>query len=507
MSQQLPCIDFEKLFQTMPVPRFIVRVEQEVGHFTLSHANALALEYFDKSLEQIEGRSVEAFMSHDSAVHFQQSFEVCTLRRQSVTIQTVPSVPHKIRVSGFHVSPILDDQDEAVAFLDVVGQVDVADQSVLQRERDDALSLLTSIFEVSEVGIIVSNDSGQIVRVNDSFVRTFGWDREELIDSDIISFITPDERDRARQTYEEFVKSGLRSSGELKFIHKNGSIANVLFTTATMELSQRRRFQVTTVMDITLRKQMEESLRQAKEQADSASRAKSNFLANMSHELRTPMNAILGFSEMMIKETFGPLGHAKYKEYLEDVHSSAEHLLQIINEVLDMSKIEAERIELDEHEISIEELMQSVIRMMASKTFDNDIDITLEMQDNLPLLHADERLVRQIFINLVTNAVKFSPRGEGIAITIRQAEGEGLEIVIQDNGPGIPADKIQHVLEPFGQIADSADNQSNQGTGLGLPLAKAMIDLHDGRLTLESQDRKGTRVSVIFPQNRLVPQG
>lgn len=193
--------------------------------------------------------------------------------------------------------------------LDILGQPDVSDQSILQRERDDAILLLTSVFDVSEIAIVVTDCNGRIVRVNDAFIRTYGWSRDELINAEVAGVVTPDEREMARDNHREYITNGVRSSGEMKIIRKDGSIANSLFTTATIELSQKRRFQVTTVMDITLRKQMEQSLRMAKDQADTANRAKSTFLANMSHELRTPLNAIIGFSEMMEKETFGPLAN------------------------------------------------------------------------------------------------------------------------------------------------------------------------------------------------------
>jgi two-component system cell cycle sensor histidine kinase PleC len=338
-----------ELFQKMPVPRFIV--EARGGEeYVVSEINDLALKYFDLSAEQIVGHNIRDFMSPENARHFQQSFEVSCSKRRAVTIQALPGVPSNLRVYGFYISPMLGAPimggDGNITYLDVIGQLDVSDQSILQRERDDAISLMSSIFDVSEVGVVVTDHNARIIRVNESFVRTYGWSRDELINSDVITLVTPDERNLARRNHDEFIRTGIRSSGEMKIIRKDGSIANALFTTATLELSQKRRYQVTTVMDITLRKQMEESLRLAKDQADTANRAKSAFLANMSHELRTPLNAIIGFSEMMIKETFGGLGHDKYKEYLGDVHASANHLLEIINEVLDMSKIEAGRIEL-----------------------------------------------------------------------------------------------------------------------------------------------------------------
>ena len=267
--------NFKQFFNAMKIPRFIVR---PVGRekYVVDAANDLSLRYFDLSQDQVVNKNIDEFMDADNALHFQQSFEVSVSKKRSVTIQALPGVPGSVRVYGFYISPILNDVGE-VEYLDVIGQLDVADQSIVQRERDDAISLLTSIFDVSEVGIIVTDINARIVRVNESFIRIYGWSRDELINADISGLVTPDEREAATRNHEEYIRTGIRSSGEMKIIRKDGSIANALYTSATLELSQKRRFQVTTVMDITLRKQMEESLRMAKDQADAANRAKSVF--------------------------------------------------------------------------------------------------------------------------------------------------------------------------------------------------------------------------------------
>jgi PAS domain S-box-containing protein len=357
------------------------------------------------------------------------------------------------------------------------------------------------VFDVSEVGIVVTDQQQRIVRINDSFIRIYGWNRNELIGKEYIEIITPDERQQVRRNHEEFLRSGIRSSGEMKLIRKDGNIANALFTTAALELSHGRRFQVTTIMDITLRKQMEITLRMAKEQADAANQAKSTFLANMSHELRTPLNAIIGFSEMMMKETFGKLGNDRYKEYLGDIHLSARHLLEIINEVLDMSKIEAGRVELDEEKLNVGQLITAVTRMMASRAFSAGLKLEEHVQDDLPPLIADPRLVRQILINLVGNAVKYSNNGGTVSVTAQLTPTGSMQLIVDDDGIGIPQNRIKDALEPFGQVSKPSDNRG--GTGLGLPLAKAMAELHDGSLELISEFGKGTRVIIELPPERV----
>ena len=499
--------EFKTLFAKMPIPRFIVE-QISGGKYKIICANDLALAYFNRQEQQVLDRDISQFMDSETFVHFQQSFEVCSKRKRSVSIQALPSVPGGVRVYGFWITPILDDEGELLYF-DVIAQPNTSDESSLQRERDDAMSLIASIFEVSEIAIVVTDHAGRIVRVNDSFIRTYGWSREELINADFVELITPDERERGRRNHDKFVETGIRSSGEMRLIRRDGSIANALFTSATLELSQKRRFLVTTVMDITLRKQMEQSLRMAKEQADAANRAKSTFLANMSHELRTPLNAIIGFSEMMISGTFGPMENPRYHEYMKDIHTSAEHLLEIINEVLDMSKIEAGRIELLEEHISVSELVSSVVRMMASRIFASDLNMIINIPKAIPVLCADARLVRQIFINLLTNAVKFSKTGEKIMIEADIVGDGRMRLSIRDRGMGIPEDKIKQALEPFGQVNDMAETRRmrEQGTGLGLPLAKGMVELHDGSLELESKEGEGTVVTLYFPAYRVVYEG
>lgn len=498
--------DFEHYFKKMSIPRFIVR--KDGGDFIVDQANDLILKYFGQSAENIVGHKIKDFMDKESVAQFTQSFEVCMEKKRSVTVQAMPGVPGTVRIYNFYISPIKDENDE-ILFLDIIGQVDIADQSALQRERDDAISMMSSIFDVSEVGVIITDNHGRIVKVNDSFVRDYGWSRDELLNGDIASLVTPDERELVKKNHNEFMRTGVRSSGELKIVRKNGSIAYALFTTATMDLSQKRRFQVTTVMDITLRKQMEETLRHAKEQADTANRAKSTFLANMSHELRTPLNSIIGFSEMMMNETFGPLGNDKYVEYLGDVHGSARHLLEIINEVLDMSKIESGKIDLDEGEMDIRDILISVTRMMASRAFSSDLVMNVDVAENFPNFMGDQKLIRQICINLITNAVKFSPKGGTINISAVELDDGRLQITISDEGPGIPKEKIKHALEPFGQVSDARNEEAQQqGTGLGLPLAKAMIEMHEGTMRIESDPSlaKGTTVFILLPAYRRIPK-
>ena len=492
-------INHKALFEQMPVARFLITPSED--DFVVSEVNALGCQFFAKPLDCIIGHSISDLFSKENTIRMTESLQVCMEKKTAVTIPPLPSFPGNIAVPGFWINPIFDEANNLM-WLDVIAQPSVTDTSIVERERDDALLLLTSIFDASEVGIVVTDRNRRIVKVNDSFERIYGWDRKDTLSKDFTAFIPENEREMAVHNHEEYMGSGERSSGEAKILCKDGRLADALYTTVTLRLSHGRAFQVTTLVDITSRKQMEVTLRLAKEQADAANQSKSAFLANMSHELRTPLNAIIGFSELILKETFGALNNEKYTEYLSDVHLSAKHLLEIINEVLDMSKIEAGKVDLDEQDIDLPALSDTIVRIVTSRVFSNELKIVQRHADNLPALNADPRLLRQILINLLTNSVKYSENGGEICLeTTLNNQGE-IVIRVKDQGIGMPAERMKEALEPFGQIHDPQTASSIQGTGLGLPIAKAMMELHGGQLLLDSEQGVGTTVTIIFPSNR-----
>jgi two-component system, cell cycle sensor histidine kinase PleC len=242
---------------------------------------------------------------------------------------------------------------------------------------------------------------------------------------------------------------------------------------------------------------------EARRRAEGANLAKSRFLATMSHELRTPLNAILGFSEVMNAELFGPHNIPAYKEYAADIHSSGQHLLMLINEILDLSRVEAGRYELKEEALSLVGIVEECRHLLALRAKNRSITIREALDAELPRLWADERAVRQITLNLMSNAIKFTPQGGEITIKVGWTGAGGQYLSIRDTGPGIPENEIPTVLASFGR-GSLAQKNAEEGTGLGLPIVRGLVELHGGEFKLMSKIREGTEAIVIFPPERVM---
>jgi len=362
------------------------------------------------------------------------------------------------------------------------------------------------IFENATEGIYRSTREGQLLRANPALVELSGYHSEAAL----LAAMT----DIAAEWY---VEPG-RHDAFLELIEEHGRVTNFVSEIYRHKKQDRiwisenaRAVRTTegtllyiegTVVDITERKKAEAATYRAVA-AESANRTKSEFLATLSHELRTPLNAIIGFSEIMRLGTFGPLGSVRYTQYAEGIHDSGHHLLSLINDLLDLSRIEGGKYRLQDENLDLSALIPDVIRLIEPDAAKARIDIRLEIERRLPPLRADSRATKQILLNLLSNAVKFTPRNGRVTVKARLDKG-AINIFVEDNGIGIEAEDFEKVLAPFGQVEGQFTRMSN-GTGLGLPIVKSLIELHRGTFELGSKPGLGTVVSVSFPPDRSVP--
>jgi PAS domain S-box-containing protein len=488
----------DAMFEEWPVPRLII-VRDEAGIFRVQRANPMAEKYFEQKRGALDGAMLDELLDTANKDHIINAFSVCFESAMGLNVQVIPVLPGGIRIQGFYLNPVKAGEGQVVA-IDMAGRLPASDHDALRRERDDAMSIFASVFEASDVGIVVTDHHGRIVRVNTTFCKTYGWEPIDLIGQEFVMLIPPEDHEIAWARHNDFMqKTFVERSRELKVVKKNGGLAHVIASSGVIELSGARKFRVSTVVDITHIKQVERDLRRAKEVADAASTAKSAFLANMSHELRTPLNAIIGFSDLMVNGTLGPIQNDHYREYIGDIKFSATHLLSIINDVLDMSKIEAGHMKLDAQKSDIVPLLEETARLMRARALETEVALELNIAQTLKPVMVDARLIRQVLLNLLSNAIKFSHPGGKICLCAKP-DGEWLVIQVKDDGIGIPADKVDEVMRPFAQVLDPRVAKG-QGTGLGLPLARAMMELHGGDLVIASEMDKGTTVTCRLPLN------
>ena len=266
--------------------------------------------------------------------------------------------------------------------------------------------------------------------------------------------------------------------------------------------SQTDRMVLLMARDISDHRRIETSLREAKEQAELANRTKSQFLANMSHELRTPLNAIIGFSEIIADDSFGPDGMPMYTEYARDIRDSGRHLLTVINDILDYSKIDAGKTELSDDINDIGEVISVSIRVLIGRAETAGVQVRQSVHDGLPPVVADALKLRQILLNVLSNAVKFTESGGNVMVSAGLADDGGVDIQVVDTGIGMSEAEVALAFQPFAQV-ESTLNRKYEGTGLGLPITKSLIELHGGRLAIDSTPGVGTKVTVHLPASRI----
>jgi PAS domain S-box-containing protein len=383
---------------------------------------------------------------------------------------------------------------------------DITERKQLEEALHDSMGKITAIVNTAVDGIITIDEHGKVETFNAAAEQIFGYRAEDVIGHNI-NILMPEpyhgEHDGYLGAYLETGHAKIIGYGrEVEGLHKDGNRFPMELAVSGMSVGGRRMF-TGIVRDITERKRAEEAVYAAKEAAEIANRVKSEFLATMSHELRTPLNAIIGFSEVMMSEIFGPVSSDKYREYANDIHVSGQHLLELINDILDISKVESGMDELHEEDVDIPVVADSVLRLVWQRAEKHGVKLNLEISDEPSGLRADNRKLKQILVNLLSNAIKFTEAGGEVTLKIWCDSDSGYIFQIVDTGIGMSPEDIPKALSQFGQI-DSNLSRQYQGTGLGLPLTKGLVQLHGGHLDLQSQVGVGTTVTIRFPAARSI---
>ncbi len=380
---------------------------------------------------------------------------------------------------------------------------------ITQRKRSEAAleeseERFRNLIEGSVQGVLIHAGHKPLF-ANQAYAEIFGYDSpdEVVAQESALEHVAPRERARMKaysaarvgggDAPATYVFEGIRRDGTRIWLENRGRAV----TWKGQAAVQR------TIVDITERKQTEEDLRLAKEAAEIANRAKSEFLANMSHELRTPLNSVIGFSEMIKDQILEPDNISRYREYAADIFTSGKHLLGLISDILDVSKIEVGEMDIAEETIDVAEAIETCARMIRERADKAAVTLTIDGADGCPALLGDERRLKQILLNLLSNAVKFTPPRGMVSIGAGSTKGGGVRIWVADTGIGIAEEDISKVLKPFGQV-ESAFYKSHDGTGLGLSLAKSLSELQGAELMIESEPGQGTTVSVLFPAEKIV---
>ncbi len=357
---------------------------------------------------------------------------------------------------------------------------------------------LRAVADAARDAMLVCTADNIVIHANQAAADLFGRPGGDLVGRDVNDLVVP-----RRPASEDAPDDAARPS--IALTHERGEVS--------VEIVRRRldmpegTYDAVSIRDLSERNRLLEEVALARDQAMAANKSRSEFLAMMSHELRTPLNAVIGYSEIIKEETFGPVGSPKYREYVVDINDSGRHLLNIINDILDLSKLETGGLELLETDVAVVAALDASALMVRERALTDGVTLELKCGDDLPTLRADERKLKQIVVSLLSNAVKFTDRGGTVTLNAWCRADSGYVIQIADTGIGMALEDIPKALAPFGQI-DSDLNRRYEGAGIGLPLTKALVEMHSGSMDVQSKLGVGTTVTIRFPAERIgaVPQ-
>jgi PAS domain S-box-containing protein len=369
---------------------------------------------------------------------------------------------------------------------------------------------LNAILDTATDGLAVLDPQGRILTLNRSGEALFGYDQSEVAGKPFTALIAPESQAKVTDYFDGLKTNGVASllndGREIIGQAKQGGLIPIFMTlgrVGTVQNDAPQQKFCALFRDMTHWKKVEQELEDSRQEAERASALKSDFLAKVSHEIRTPLNAILGFAEVIMEQRFGPIGNERYRDYLRDIHSSGAHVMSLVNDLLDLSKIEAGKMELDFVSVDVNRVVTECVAIMQPQANQERVIMRLALAQHLPKIVADERSLRQILLNLLSNAVKFNEPGGQVIIATALTDVGNAVIRIRDTGIGMSEHDIATALEPFRQLATS---RQSSGTGLGLPLTKALVEANCAFFAIRSKKNEGTLVEVAFPPARVLAE-
>ena len=391
----------------------------------------------------------------------------------------------------------MEEENFAASIADLVKvAIETSQRNAAQKALVKSEAKFRAMFERSSIGIGLANMDERILDSNPALCQMLGYSQEELCGKRLTDYIYPEDLSTDLEYQEMVAEIRDRFKKELRFQHKDGRLVWTHISVSLIsDTNNQPEFFLTTIEDITQRKQTELKLLKIKEAAEVSSRAKSEFLATMSHELRTPLNAIMGLSQLLQQKIVGTLND-KQEEYVNYIYSSGEQLLTLINDILDLSKVEAGKEELTLLPLQVEDVCNSVISTVCDRALEKKLELTTKIYPEADVCIADERRIKQILLNLLTNAIKFTPAGK-VSLTVKKVP-QGMMFTVSDTGIGIDSSQFPFLFEPFKQL-DSRLNREYEGTGLGLALTRKLARMHGGDVTVESTLGEGSRFMLFLP--------
>ncbi|HSW59353.1 MAG TPA: PAS domain S-box protein [bacterium] len=484
------------LVENIPERVFMVNEKYEV-----ISANRAALLTLGKTEDEVIGRTAIELFPKEAAIRYVKNMEKVFETGEPFLIEEEFLTANSHIFGTTHLNPVKNELGKTIGVLGLIR--DISDCRLAERKIQASETRYRRLFESAKDGILILDyETGMIVDSNPFIEKLLEYSSEELEGKELWEIGTFKDIVASKEAYSKLQTEDYVRYENLPLKTKYGKTAEVEFVSNVYLVDGDRVIQCN-IRDITERKRTEE-MRKAREIAESASRAKSDFLANMSHELRTPLNAIIGFSEVIYDESFGPLNE-KQKDYMNDVLVSGRHLLSLVNEILDLSKVESGKMILESTSFSLSQLLEESLVLIRETSFKHKFHISLEITDEIDEITADERKIKQVIYNLLSNAVKCTPDGGKICIKAKK-NNDQIEISVSDTGIGIAKENLDKIFKRFSQI-ENVYTKKSKGTGLGLALSKSLVELHGGNIWVESEGKdKGSTFLFSLPVKQKTEQ-